>query len=113
MSKVSDGTKQSTKKLRFTLLSAFLNYIKNSVDPEKVFEYKNNLILKDEFIFHDPEIEHTLNFRCHFYAPRKHIFGKLYDTFCFNMIITWIFTFLIYPPLYYEHFKKFLKLFEK
>jgi len=33
MSKVSDGTKQSTKKLRFTLLSAFFNYIKNSVDP--------------------------------------------------------------------------------
>ena len=34
MSKVSDGTKQSTKKLRFTLLFAFLNYIKNSVDPD-------------------------------------------------------------------------------
>jgi integrase len=34
MSKVSDGTKQSTKKLRFTLLSAFFNYIKNSVDPD-------------------------------------------------------------------------------
>jgi integrase/recombinase XerD len=34
MYKVSDGTKQSTKKLRFTLLSAFLNYIKNSVDPD-------------------------------------------------------------------------------
>jgi integrase len=34
MSKVSDGTKQNTKKLRFTLLSAFFNYIKNSVDPD-------------------------------------------------------------------------------
>ena len=33
MSTVSDGTKQNTKKLRFTLLSAFFNYIKNSVDP--------------------------------------------------------------------------------
>ena len=33
MSKVSGGTKQSTKKLRFTLLSAFFNYIKNSLDP--------------------------------------------------------------------------------
>ena len=31
---VSDGTKQNTKKLRFTLLSAFFNYIKNSIDPE-------------------------------------------------------------------------------
>ena len=34
MSKVSDGTKQNTKKLRFTLLSAFFNYIKNSVEPD-------------------------------------------------------------------------------
>jgi hypothetical protein len=34
MSKVSDGTKQNTKKLRFTLLSAFFNFIKNSVNPE-------------------------------------------------------------------------------
>jgi len=34
MSKVSDGTKQNTKQLRFTLLSAFFNFIKNSVDPE-------------------------------------------------------------------------------
>jgi integrase len=33
MTETSDGTKQSTKKLRFTLLSAFFNYIKNSVDP--------------------------------------------------------------------------------
>jgi len=34
MSKVSDGTKQNTKKLRFTLLSAFFNFVKNSIDPD-------------------------------------------------------------------------------
>lgn len=34
MSKVSDGTKPSTKKLRFTLLTAFFNFIKNSVCPD-------------------------------------------------------------------------------
>ena len=34
MSKVSGGTKQNTKKLRFTLLSAFFNFIKNSVNPD-------------------------------------------------------------------------------
>ena len=33
MTETSDGTKQSTKKLGFTLLSAFFSYIKNSVDP--------------------------------------------------------------------------------
>jgi len=34
MSEVSEGTKQSTKKLRFSLLAAFFNFIKNSVDPD-------------------------------------------------------------------------------
>ncbi len=34
MSRVSDGTKQNTKKLRFTLLSAFINFVKNSLDPD-------------------------------------------------------------------------------
>ena len=34
MATVSNGTKQNTKKLRFTLLSAFFNYIHNSIDPD-------------------------------------------------------------------------------
>jgi hypothetical protein len=34
MSKTSDGAKQNTKKLCFTLLSAFFNFIKNSLDPQ-------------------------------------------------------------------------------
>ena len=34
MSTVSDGTKQNTKKLRFTLLSAFFNFVKNSLDSD-------------------------------------------------------------------------------
>lgn len=34
MSTVSDGTKQNTKKLRLTLLSAFFNFVKISLDPD-------------------------------------------------------------------------------
>ena len=34
MSTITDGTKQNTKKLRFTLLSAFFNFVKNSLDSE-------------------------------------------------------------------------------
>jgi integrase/recombinase XerD len=34
MTEVSKGAKQTTKRLRFTLLAAFFNYIKNSVDPD-------------------------------------------------------------------------------
>jgi integrase/recombinase XerD len=34
MSTITNGTKQNTKKLRFSLLSAFFNYAKNSLDPD-------------------------------------------------------------------------------
>jgi site-specific recombinase XerD len=34
MSMVSDGNKQNTEKLRFTLLSAFFNFVKNSLDSD-------------------------------------------------------------------------------
>jgi integrase/recombinase XerD len=34
MAQLSEGTKQSTKKLRFSLLAAFFNFIKDSVDPD-------------------------------------------------------------------------------
>ena len=39
MSKVSDGTKQNTKKLRFTLLSAFFNFVINSIRPKFFFQH--------------------------------------------------------------------------
>lgn len=33
MSTITDGTKQNTKNLRFTLLWVFFNFVKNSLDP--------------------------------------------------------------------------------
>ena len=46
MSTVADGTKESTKKLRFTLLSAFFNYVKNSIDPENKNQCDNPALRK-------------------------------------------------------------------
>jgi len=78
MSKVTDGTKQNTKKLRFTLLAAFFNFIKNSVDPDfqnpcdnpalrKLFRAEKpaqfNIIEKDvidEIIFRTPNPRNRL-----------------------------------------------------
>ena len=34
MTKLTDGNKQSSKKLRFALLSAFFNFVKNSLDSD-------------------------------------------------------------------------------
>lgn len=34
LTEITEGTKQSTKRLRYALLSSFFNFIKNSIDPE-------------------------------------------------------------------------------
>jgi len=36
MPKITDGTKQSTKKLRFSLLPAFFNFIRNSLNTNEI-----------------------------------------------------------------------------
>ena len=48
LNKITEGTKQSTKRLRYTLLSAFFNFIRNSVDPE-FHNPCNNPILRKLF----------------------------------------------------------------
>jgi integrase/recombinase XerD len=34
LTRFTEGTKQSTKRLRYSLLSAFFNFIRNSTDPQ-------------------------------------------------------------------------------
>ena len=78
MSEISDGAKPNTKKLRFTLLSAFFNFVKNSLDPEfnnpcdnpairKLFRAGKNVHLKilekdvvDEIIFRTQNLRNRL-----------------------------------------------------
>jgi integrase/recombinase XerD len=33
LTEVTEGTKQSTKRLRYSLLASFFNFIRNSIDP--------------------------------------------------------------------------------
>lgn len=50
LTEFTEGTKQSTKRLRYSLLSSFFNSIKNSIDPE--FQNPcNTQILRKAFRF--------------------------------------------------------------
>jgi integrase/recombinase XerD len=46
MSTATDGTSQNTKKLRFTLISAFFNFVKNSLDSKITNPYDNPALRK-------------------------------------------------------------------
>jgi len=87
--------------------------VRNVYEKNKILRYKNELIQQDEPIFLDPDDTNYIGFRSHFYAAKKYFFGKYYETFWFNIIVIWIMSIMLYPPLYYEHLKKILELSEK
>jgi ABC-type multidrug transport system ATPase subunit/uncharacterized tellurite resistance protein B-like protein len=84
--------------------------VKNTYEKYKILRYKDKLVRQAEPIFQDPDDSHFFGFRAHFYAPQKYFLGKYYDTYWFDIVVIWIMTILLYPPLYYEHFRKFIDL---
>ncbi len=90
------------------------DYFNESISDivRKVFE--KNKILRDgdklvqmvDPIYQIPEPKNALDFRTHFFAPEKHIFGKFYDTLWFNISFVWVLTILLYVVLYYDLLRK-------
>ncbi len=72
----------------------------------KVVEINDRLIQRSDPIFQD-----ATDFRAHFYAPRKVVFGKYIDTYLFNVITLWMMTVVLIIILHVNGLKRFLKLF--
>jgi ABC-type multidrug transport system ATPase subunit len=54
---------------------------------------KEGIIRKASPIFHDPEPCHSVDFRTHFFSPKKYFGGKLIPSPVFNLIIIWLISF--------------------
>jgi len=76
---------------------------RNSME-DKILEVDGELIQRSDPIFLDPSPNRFL--RAHFYAPRKAIFGKYFDTYWVNMSVIWIMTILLIVTLYFDALKK-------
>ena len=90
MAKTSDGTKQSTKKLRLTLLTAFFNFIKNSVDPDLQNPCDNHTLRKlfkagkgTQFKILDKDLVDEIIFRTQ--NPRNRIMLELMARGCMRV----------------------------
>ncbi|NPA36443.1 MAG: ATP-binding cassette domain-containing protein [Chlorobi bacterium] len=90
------------------------NYFNESISDivRKVFE-KNKILREGDKliqmvdpIYQIPEPQNALDFRTHFFAPEKHIFGKFYDTLWFNIAVVWLLTIMLYVVLYYDLLRK-------
>ena len=92
---------------------AVADILKKIYEKSKIVQYKDELIQQVDPIFLDPPTSNPINFRAHFYAPRKFFAGTFFDTFWFNVIIIWLMTLLLYITLYFEILKKVLGFWEK
>lgn len=90
--------------------------VKNMNIPERVtVDYeKNRIIQLVDPIYAKPFLtKHALDYRTHFFASKKHLFGRYFDTYWFNIAAIWFMTILLYIALYFELLKKFLDLLGK
>jgi len=90
-----------------------MDFATNRFAPLPLVRINNHYIQKKDPIYLDPKYSGFLNYRAHFLAPRKYLFGILMDTFWVNIIVIWFFTIMLYLLLYYDGLKKFLNFPEK
>jgi hypothetical protein len=86
--------------------------VKKPYEKNKILVYNNTLIQNTDPIYLDPNKKGFLDFRTHFFAPSKYIFGLKTDTFIFNISIVLLSTILLYMALFYELLGKVVRFFE-
>jgi hypothetical protein len=87
--------------------------LKKIYETNKILEFKGHLVQNIDPIYQDPVALSPLNIRTHFFAPRKPVFGKYYDTFWYNIVAIWLLTALFYAILYLDGLKHLLSLGDK
>jgi ABC-type multidrug transport system ATPase subunit len=99
------------------LESEYYNYklfdiVTKPYERRKILVYNNSIVQNTDPIYLDPDKKGFLEFRTHFYAPGKYIFGKETDTFVFNITLVLLSTVFLYLILYYELLGKIVRFFE-
>jgi len=87
---------------------ALSDFVKDKNEMNKIIELDNRLIQRADPIYLSPD-----NFRAHFYAPEKKIFGIYIDTYWVNIMMIWIMSIVLAITLYFDVFKGFIDGIEK
>jgi ABC transport system ATP-binding/permease protein len=80
--------------------------VTNVSEKNRIIEYEGQLVQQVDPVFLDPEPSHMLDYRTHFFAPKKNLMGSLVDTYWFNLLVIWMMTLFLYGVLYLELLKK-------
>jgi ABC-type multidrug transport system ATPase subunit len=86
--------------------------VKNVSEKDRIIEYQGKLYQQINPIFVDPRPSGPLDYRAHFFAPQKNLFGAMVSTFLFNNLVIWLMTVVLYVTLFFELLRKLIIGFE-
>jgi ABC-type multidrug transport system ATPase subunit len=89
-----------------------LEIVTKPYERKKILLYNNSLVQNTDPIYLDSYKSGFLNFRTHFYAPAKYIFGLKTDTFVFNISLVLLGSLFLYFTLYFELLGRAVRFFE-
>jgi ABC-type multidrug transport system ATPase subunit len=87
--------------------------VKNVSAKNRWVEHRGQIIQLINPVFQDPDPKHLLDYRAPFFAPEKNLFGLLVNTYLFNTLVIWGMAVFFYICLYYQWFRKLIRLFSK
>ncbi|HEX5169049.1 MAG TPA: ATP-binding cassette domain-containing protein [Cyclobacteriaceae bacterium] len=85
---------------------ALADLVKNVKEKNRIIEYNGALLQQINPVFLDPKPSGSLDYRAHFFAPKKNLFGSMIDTYTFDVLIIWVMTIFFFVTLYFEVFRK-------
>lgn len=81
--------------------------LKKRTESKKILEFEGELLQRTDPIYLDPSKESFVS--AHFYAPRKVLFGKYYDTYWVNAMVIWSMSLVLAITLYFDVMRKFIE----
>jgi len=83
---------------------ALADQVRNANEFNKIIEQDGKLIQRADPVFLEPFESDMGN--SHFFAPRKKIFGKYFDTFWVNLSVLWGMSLIMAITLYFDLLRK-------
>src|SRR5690606_16969481 len=87
--------------------------VKNINEKDRIIEHQGRLYQQINPVFVDPQPTGPLDYRAHFFAPKKNLLGGLVSTYLFNNLVIWLMTAVLYGTLFFELLRKLVNSFEQ
>jgi ABC-type multidrug transport system ATPase subunit len=102
---VAEKKKQDFNNLKNDYMNESISdLVRNANEFNKIIEQDGILIQRADPIFLEPYQSDFAN--SHFFAPRKKIFGRYYDTFVVNLCVLWGMSVIMIITLYFDLLRK-------